>query len=130
MYRKYGIIYTETRGAANPTNRWKGIKMERTKGMRMTYEQIKSLESIGFRRWTKYGKDRLYATAEAVGLSCTYYGTGNISSASLNGERISNSHARAVSGYIDGVYVDIETSRISYRDERGRDLVNDAIERV
>ncbi len=48
-------------------------------------------EAKGFKRWQKNGMDRMYINANTLGLECSYYKTGNISSAWFNGERISNS---------------------------------------
>ena len=87
--------------------------MERTLGSRLTDEQIETLEKAGFRRWTKYGKDRLYASPAAIGLELDYYKSGNISYATLNGEQTSNSYARKLLSYIDGLYIDVETSKIT-----------------
>lgn len=70
----------------------------------MENERIEELEKAGFKRWTKAGKDRLYVNASTLGLDCTYYKTGNISSATFRGDGISNSEARrykAAKTYID-----------------------------
>jgi hypothetical protein len=50
------------------------------------------LVKIGGRRWTpKAGLDRVYVTvkmaSEAIGLRVSYYGSGNVSGATLDGER-------------------------------------------
>lgn len=71
---------------------------------------IKALEDKGFCRWTKGNYDRLYLNAESIGLECEYYKTGNISGATLNGERISNSQARAMKWA--KTYIDIKTGKI------------------
>lgn len=70
----------------------------------MTEERISELTENGFKRWKKNGMDRMYINASALGLNCTYYKTGNISSATLNGADISNCEARrlkAAKTYID-----------------------------
>lgn len=54
-------------------------------------ERIEELEAKGFKRWQKNGMDRMYINASTLGLECSYYKTGNISSAWFNGEHISNS---------------------------------------
>ena len=48
--------------------------------------------------WEREGKKRVYFNdiEEISGLSINRYGTGNVSSASLNGKKISNSHARRI----------------------------------
>jgi hypothetical protein len=62
-----------------------------------TYTQ-EQLVAAGGKLWEKKGIRRIYfnGLADRVGLSVTRYGTGNVSSASLNGEGISNSKARAI----------------------------------
>lgn len=55
---------------------------------------IETLESKGFKRWTKVGKDRMYINATTLGLSYSSYNTGNIRSATFGGEEISNGKAR------------------------------------
>lgn len=55
---------------------------------------IEALEKKGFNRWTKGNMDRLYFNIEKSGyLDVDYYKTGNVRSAYLNGERISNAEA-------------------------------------
>lgn len=64
------------------------------------------LIELGCNVWEKYGKKRIYIgdNIESVfGLKINYYGTGNISSAYLNGEKISNSKARKL---IDNPFYD------------------------
>lgn len=70
----------------------------------MSNEKIAELTAKGFTRWQKGAMDRLYINARDLGLTCTYYKTGNISSATFNGESISNSQAgrmKAAKTYID-----------------------------
>lgn len=71
---------------------------------------IKALEEKGFNRWTKGGLDRLYINAAQLGLECTYYKTGNISSAYFNGERISNSMGYSYKAA--KTYIDINSGRL------------------
>lgn len=55
---------------------------------------IEALEKKGFSRWTKGNKDRLYFNVEkSEYLDVDYYKTGNVRSAYLDGERISNAEA-------------------------------------
>lgn len=75
-----------------------------------TEERIAELEKMGFRRWTKAGYDRMYINAGVLGLECSYYKTGNISTAFFKGERISNS-----TGYrykAAKTYLDLKTGRV------------------
>lgn len=66
---------------------------------------IEALEKKGFSRWTKGNMDRLYFSIEKSGsLDLDYYKSGNLRSADLNGERISNAEAcrlLAVKCFID-----------------------------
>lgn len=67
-------------------------------------KSVEELTAMGFNRWQKNGMDRMYINASALGLNCSYYKTGNISSATLNGTDISNCEARrlkAAKTYID-----------------------------
>lgn len=61
-------------------------------------EIIRTLTEHDGNLWEKYGKRRIYWNSDSVlktvGLDCGYYKSGNISSASLNGESISNSEAK------------------------------------
>lgn len=70
------------------------LKMAWEMAKKLTEKQIEILESKGFNRWTKYGKDRLYFDLEKAGLmKVSRYKTGNISSAYYKGEKIANSQA-------------------------------------
>lgn len=73
----------------------------------MTEERIFALTARGAKRWTKGNFDRLYVSAEALGLECTYYKTGSISSAKFNGHEISNSRAAQYKSYKS--YIDVAT---------------------
>src|SRR5690606_40070996 len=57
---------------------------------------VETLVAIGGNRWTKGNYDRVYFNgwAKFIGLEIERYKSGNIYSASLNGEPISNSEAR------------------------------------
>lgn len=51
-------------------------------------------EQLGGKLWEKGGMRRFYLNwPELIGLDVSYYNTGNISRARLNGERITNSEA-------------------------------------
>ena len=81
---------------------WKEIK---SNDNTLNDDKIAKLEKAGWSRWTKYGYDRLYFNAEENGvLYLTYYKTGNISYASFDDEKISNSQGYrllSVKCYID-----------------------------
>lgn len=65
-------------------------------------KDIKSrLLEAGGKLWEKGGRSRIYINGDSAiesvfGLSLKRYGTGNILSAELNGEKISNSKARKI----------------------------------
>lgn len=71
---------------------------------------IKKYEAAGFKRWTKDGMDRLYIDAEALGLEVERYGTGNVKSATWQGEKVSNADARRI--LASKAYIDIETGEL------------------
>lgn len=80
-----------------------------------TDDEINTLTDMGFKRWTKKlpnGKvmDRLYIKPEYLGLELTRYKSGNISSATFNGETISNSEAKRIEG--TKCYVDVATKEV------------------
>jgi len=81
----------------------------------LTEERINELTEKGFKRWTKGNIDRLYINASQLGLDCAHYKTGNISSATFQGEGISNSHARRM--YAAKTYIDIKTGRVTSDDD-------------
>lgn len=95
----------------------------------LTEVQIKNLEEKGFSRWTKGDYDRLYINAGKLVLECGYYNTGNIRSASFDGESISNSRARRMKAA--KTFVDVRTGRVYSDDdllrEAAADLVYDAV---
>ena len=76
----------------------------------MTNEMIAKLETAGFKRWTKGGYDRLYINAGVLGLVCSYYGTGNIRSATFCGDDISNSEARRMKAA--KTFIDVKTDTV------------------
>lgn len=78
--------------------------------MALTEEKITDLISKGFKRWTKCSMDRLYINAAQLGLVCTFYKTGNISSAEFNGVGISNSQARRMRA--SKTFVDVNTGKV------------------
>jgi hypothetical protein len=72
--------------------------------------RIVELENLGFSRWTKGNLDRMYINAAQLGLVCSYYKTGNISSAEFQGESISNCQARRYKAA--KTFIDIKTERV------------------
>ncbi len=73
-------------------------------------DRIEELEEKGFSRWTKGNLDRLYINAAQLGLVCSYYKTGNVSSAYFNGVSISNAEARRMKG--SKTFIDIKSGKV------------------
>lgn len=76
---------------------------------------IEKLIEMGAKRWTKNGKDRLYlngAISAIVKLEYSTYNTGNVSSATLGGEHISNSEARRILASASTMYIDLKNDGI------------------
>lgn len=69
---------------------------------------VETMVAIGGNRWQRNGKDRVYINdwAAFAGIETTRYNTGNISSASYQGEGVSNSQAGKLLGSIDKVWFD------------------------
>lgn len=88
--------------------------MKKKLNQNLTDEQIERLVNAGASRWTKHERDRLYIKrlADLIGLSYTKYNTGNISSAELNGETISNSECNRILAALDKAYIDLKTNTI------------------
>lgn len=88
--------------------------MKKKLNQELTQEQIERLVNAGASRWTKYERDRLYIKrlADLIGLSYTKYNTGNISSAELNGETISNSECNRILAALDKAYIDLKTNTV------------------
>lgn len=91
----------------------------------MNEKKINTLLAMGASRWSKYGRDRLYLRncyKDLLKMKISYYNSGNISSASINGESISNSEANRIKNMAYGCYIDLikdeivvdgkETSRV------------------
>jgi hypothetical protein len=78
---------------------------------------VDTMTAIGGKRWTKNGHDRVYLNnwAELAGLETSHYNTGNISSASWQGEAISNSQAYKLLGCIDKVWFDAADGKLHCR---------------
>lgn len=82
-------------------------------GEPMSDKHIAKAEALGLKRWSKGGHDRLYISPENVGYEISRYNTGNISSASYDGEKISNSKMARYSDYSQ--YVDVKTGELHMR---------------
>jgi len=84
-------------------------------------EIIARLQTLGGRMWEKGQYRRIYFNMRLVhdymGLNVQYYNTGNVSGATLAGERISNSEARRIISALDDckIYYDLTDGKIYYR---------------
>jgi ATP-dependent phosphoenolpyruvate carboxykinase len=101
--------------------------MIRVVDTRITDEQINALVQAGCKRWTKYGKDRLYIEPEFIGMDVKYYNTGNVSTAYLNGEKISNSYAKKILFALKGSFINVENWRMQTGDNHIYDMIVNAI---
>ena len=72
-----------------------------------------NLVAVGGSRWTKAGKDRVYFNSwrTFIDLELSYYNSGNIASATLKGEHISNSKAAKLLGGIEKVWYDVSDGK-------------------
>ena len=88
--------------------------MKKNLNQKLTQEQIERLINAGASRWTKYERDSLYIKrlVDLIGLRYTKYNTGNISSAELNGETISNSECNRILAALDKAYIDLKTNTV------------------
>ena len=75
-----------------------------------TEEQLACLSQIG-NRWQKHDKDRIYFDNEDIlkwlGYRWAYYNTGNVCSASLDGEKISNYSFKKTYASLEKVWYDL-----------------------
>ena len=105
----------------------------------MNEKKLETLLAMGASRWTKYGRDRLYLRncyKDLLKMKISYYNSGNISGASLDGEGISNSEANRIKDMAYGCYIDLmkdeivvdgkETSRV----RNFKALISEAIENL
>ena len=93
---------------------------------------IEALEKKGFNRWTKGDMDRLYFNIEKSGdLGLDYYKSGNLRSADLDGERISNAEACRLLAV--KCFIDLKNGNklvVQYGREDAQDMVRDLAEKA
>lgn len=79
---------------------------------------IETLKKIGGKEWQKGDHHRIYFNNLTgwYGLETTHYNTGNISSATLDGERISNGRARKIEGRLSygKLYYNVKDGKFYY----------------
>ena len=93
---------------------------------------IDALEKKGFSRWTKGDMDRLYFSLEKSGaLGLDYYKSGNLRSADLEGERISNAEACRLLAV--KCFIDLKKGNkliVQYGREEAQDVVRELAEKA
>ena len=93
---------------------------------------IKALEKKGFNRWTKGDMDRLYFNIEkSENLDIDYYKSGNVCSAYLDGERISNAEAYRLMAV--KCFIDLKNGNelvVQYGSEEAQDVVRELAEKA
>ena len=93
---------------------------------------IEELEKKGFSRWTKGGMDRLYFDVKkAECLDVDYYKSGNVSSAYLEGERISNAEAYRIMSV--KCFIDLKKDNelvVQYGNEESQKVVRELAEKA
>ena len=92
-------------------------KMKTCKAPRPVIYSTETMTAIGGSRWQKNGMDRVYINnwAQFAGIETSHYGTGNISSASYQGESISNSQAYKLLNSIDKIWFDAADGKLHGR---------------
>ena len=82
---------------------------------------VEQLTKIGGQLWEQGNMRRVYfnSLAERIGFEYTTYNTGNISSATLNGDRISNSQGRSLYWLTKTlkIWYDLTTGQFAYRSD-------------
>lgn len=88
---------------------------------------------IGGNLWERHGHRRIYFNnlTELYGLDLDYYNTGNISSATLDGEGISNNSARIIASDLKfgKLWFDLNTGSFASRDLPSR-MADKLVERI
>jgi excisionase family DNA binding protein len=75
---------------------------------------IETMTAIGGSEWIRGDKHRVYINGwtNLIGLEVNHYKSGNIASAFLNGEEISNSEAYRLLGTVNKVYFDAADGKV------------------
>ena len=94
----------------------------------MNEKMIEKLAAKGFNRWTKGKYDRMYVNAKDLGLVCEYYKTGNVHSATFQGERVSNSEAYRMKAA--KTYIDVETGEVVSDNHYLKEAAEEVLEAV
>lgn len=81
----------------------------------ISQSNVDKLIDMGAQRWEKYGKDRLYigqAGEKILNLDIERYKSGSISSATIDGQKISNSDAARYIMSFSEAYIDLNTGKL------------------
>jgi len=119
---------------------WRPCFIEARKEIEMNQrmaDRINTLKGIGGNEWMRGEYHRIYFDLgfrmEAIGLSINTYKTGNISSASLDGERISNNKAKKTINALGSNYgkfwYDVSTGEFGWK-EIDPDLAEQIIDAI
>ena len=85
---------------------------------------LEQLQAAGGQLWEKNQMRRVYFNnlADIFGLECSYYKTGNISSASVDGEVIANGRANEIAGSLSygKIWYDLSDSKWHYKIQGNR----------
>lgn len=101
--------------------------------------KIKKLIDMGASRWSKGGRDRLYLNdsyEQLLKLKVSRYNTGNISSAYIGDEQISNTKAANFINFSQDTYFDLLTDEVvvnrnsTTKVEEYKELIKKAIEEL
>ena len=104
-------------------------KMDRTE------EQTAKMIGVGGSEWQAHGKHRIYFNdlATFLGLSVNRFNTGNISSAYIDGEKISNTKAREMLSFLSDskIWFDVDDGEFHHKMGYARRLDReDVVQRV
>lgn len=97
----------------------------------MEKKLVEKLHEIGGNHWKKYEKNRIYfngdALLKALGYEWSQYNSGNLSSAHLKGNHISNSQMKRVFRDMDRkFYYDLDSDTIVYSKNTQTCVLDDA----
>lgn len=101
--------------------------------------KLERMQGAGGSRWQKHGKDRMYFNRDflmnAIGLELSFYKSGNVFHARLNGKKISNTKGSRLFNKINSakVFYDIKTNNLEIQDnydqldDKHKKKINDVI---
>ncbi|MEJ2043682.1 MAG: hypothetical protein P8X74_03700 [Reinekea sp.] len=108
-------------------------KQAKTGEKNMAEITVENLIKAGGNEWkSDAGHHRIYFNnnAERVGLSCSFYKTGNVSTAIYCGEKISNSKAGKILSELSFVKVWFDVNENEFKSKNGDGYANDIINSI